>query len=593
MRNRLISAIVLVAAGFLFNSAAAQTEFADRWWPVQKVPKTVIRVSIGGAGEQMLVQSVAGLAAKAVNEGQGDELVWVETGNASLEEWFTRWRAAHSEIAVTGPMNSWELVNHFAKREIIKGYVLYKLDASKRDLNSYTADMDCSVNVATSLSPILHGIIVDESLERDAIAHGLKQLADVRNKSQAWCFKTYQDRFNRRMVCTQDPQKPHTRDFAIAQNAFTFYGDAEPATSAMKWLQPLSAILGWNGGDEFKTTELSSRFGHIQTATDWCMNLPVLMAGSEKIESHRANTNTFAPTAIDWNDQRSAVAFVQTDGDNVQWLQGNFFHHPSYWADPSRGRVQFGWSTCFAQLTQLCPTAIDYAFSTRSTDDSFVEWGGGYYYPDRFGADRKDRWDLLAQHAQRTWFLMKKTNTRIIGFNVTKYDSPDARKAYEVFAQQTDGLLGILVFQYAPYEAGAGETFWVKDRAGIELPVVTARYSIWEHSNDRPRAGTPAKIAREIRDTVKNAAANKPRFDWVISHAWSYFKKAPGSDENAENVPQETAAAQGGVRGYTPVTWCAERLPADIRVVSPEELLFRIRMQHNPDQTKRFINQTN
>jgi hypothetical protein len=79
----------------------------------------------------------------------------------------------------------------------------------------------------------------------------------------------------------------------------------------------------------------------------------------------------------------------------------------------------------------------------------------------------------------------------------------------------------------------------------------------------------------------------------VISHAWSYFKKAPGSDENAENVPQETAAAQGGVRGYTPVTWCAERLPAAIRVVSPEELLFRIRMQHNPDQTKRFINQPN
>jgi hypothetical protein len=315
------------------------------------------------------------------------------------------------------------------------------------------------------------------------------------------------------------------------------------------------------------------------------------MAGSEKIESHRANAITFPSASIDWNDRR-AVAFVQTDGDNVQWMQGNFFHHPNYWADRERGRIPFGWSTCFAQLTQLSPTAIDYAFATRSTNDSFVEWGGGYYYPDHFAADRKDRWDLLAQHAQRTWSLMKKTNTRIIGFNVAKYDSPDARKAYEVFARQTDRLLGILVFQYAPYEAGAGQTFWVKDRGGIELPVITTRYAIWENSNDRPGAGTPAKIAREIRDTIQNTASNRPRYDWVITHAWSYFKKAPGPDENAENVSQADAAAKG-LRGYTPVTWCAERLPDSIRVVSPEELLLRIRMQHNPTQTKQFLNALN
>ena len=592
MRNRLIFAIVLVAAGFVFKSIAGQNDLGDRWWPIQKVPKTIIRVPASGAARDMMIQSVAGLAAKAVNEGQGNEMVWVETGNASLGEWFSRWRAAHAEVVVTGPMDSWEIVDHFAKRETIKGYILYKLDVSKRDLNSYSADMDCSVNIATSLAPILHGIIVDESLEREAIAHGLNRLADVRNETQAWCFQTYRDQFNRHIVCTQDPKKPHTRDFAIAHNAFTFYGDAEPSTSVMKWLEPLSPILGWNGGDEFKTTELSSRYGHIQTATDWCMNLPVLMAGSEKMESYCPNTNTFS-RPIDWNDQRSAVAFIQTDGDNVQWLQGNFFHHPSYWTNSDRGRIPFGWSACFAQLTQLSPTAIDYAFATRSTNDSFIEWGGGYYYPDHFAAERKDRWVLLAQHAQRTWRLMKKSNTRIIGFNVAKYDSPDARKAYEIFARQTDGLLGILVFQYAPYEAGAGETFWVKDRNGVELPVITARYSIWENSNDRPRAGTPAKIAREIRDSVKDGGSNKPRYDWVISHAWSYFKKAPGPDENAENLTQADAVAKGGVRGYTPVTWCAERLPATIRVVSPEELLLRIRMQHNPTQTKQFLNPPN
>jgi hypothetical protein len=581
MRNRLIVAVVIFAAvGFTPKSSAVE---ADRWWPVQKVPKTLSRAAAGA--QDMMVQSVAGLAAKAVNEGQGDELVWVDTRNASLDEWLSRWLAAHPSVSITGQLDSWDLVERFTKRGLIKGYILYKTDISKRDLNSYSSDMDCSVNVATSLAPILSGIVVDESLEAQALSHGLKRLADVRDKTQAWCFQTYRDQFNRQMICTQDPKKPHTRDFAIAQKAFTFYGDAEPAAFAMKWLQPLSPVLGWNGGDEFKTTELSSRYGQIQTATDWCMNLPVLMAGSEKIQGHGANT--FASNSIDWTDQRSAVAFVQTDGDNVQWFQGNFFHNNlNYWSNPDRGRIPFGWSCCFSQLAQLSPAAVDFAQGSRSTNDSFIEWGGGYYYPDRFAEDRNDRWELLAQHAQRTWTVMKKTGVRIIGFNVQKYDSSETRKACEVFARQTDGLLGILVFQYAPYEAGGGEIFWVKDHNGVDLPVLTARYAIWENSNDRPRAGTPAKVAREIRETVKN----KPRYDWVIAHAWSYFKKAPGSDENAENLPQADAAAKGGTRGYTPVTWCADRLPSTVRVVSPEELILRIRMQHDPTQTKRFVN---
>jgi len=185
---------------------------------------------------------------------------------------------------------------------------------------------------------------------------------------------------------------------------------------------------------------------------------------------------------------------------------------------------------------------------------------------------------------------MKKNNTRVIGFNASKFDSSDALKAYEVFAGQTDGLLAILVFQYYPYEAGAGKTFWVKDRNGIEVPVISAGYSIWNHLNHRPRAGTPAKVARVIRQTVeKTPRGEQPRYDWVIVHAWSWFKKTSGNDENAEDMPQEDAAAKGGQSVYAPVTWCAERLPSNIRTVSPEELIWRIRMKYNPEQTKKLI----
>jgi hypothetical protein len=580
-------------------SVALATAVADEscWWPVQTMPKALVRTENQNefpsqrASCEMMAQSVAGLVAKAVNEGRADEMVWVGTDNIDAEDWFARLLKRQPQLEVRGVFGLWDLVDRYAKQGLIKGYILYRSDHSKGENNQHRPGMNCSVNVATSLAGLLDGIIVDENLEAQAKAHGLKMLMDVRDKTQAWCFETYRDQFNRRMVCTQDPRKPNARDLAIAQKTLTVFGYAEPVPTVMKWLEPLSPILGDNGGDEFKTTEMSTLWGHIQTSTDWCNNLPVLMAGTEKAGQSRAKS--LDPRMIDFNDTRSAVTFIDTDGDNVQRFEGNFFRSSegkSYWGNPDRGKIPFGWSCCFAHLAQLCPEAIDYAVTTQLPNDYFVEWGGGYYYPDLFGLKRPNRWELLAQHAQRTWALMKKNNTRIIGFNVSKLDSSDALKAYKVFAGQTDGLLAILIFQYDRYEAGAGKVFWVKDRNGVEIPVITARYSIWDHHNQRKRSGTPAKVAREIRQTVESTLPSElPRYDWVITHIWSWFRKAPGTNENAEDMPQENAAAQGGVRGYTPVTWCAERLPSNIRTVGPEELIWRIRMKHNPEQTKKLI----
>lgn len=593
-RTRLAVQIPLWLLAWVTAAPPAVGADEDRWWPTQTFPKAVKRTTNQQQfpepriALQMLLQSVAGLAAKAVNEGRGNELVWVDNGGGDLEKWFDRLMAQHPDLARPGTFAPWDLVDKYTKQGIIKGYILYRSDRSEGENHTHRPDLNCSVNVATSLAGLLDAVIVDEELEPAAKAHGLKLLLDVRDKTQSWCFQTYRDRFSRRMLCLQDPRVPHARDLAIAQRVFTAYGPGEPVPQAMAWLEPLSPVLGWNCGDEFINTDQSTRYGNIQTATDWCLNLPVLMAATERLDLLKLKG--FDPRTIDWNDRRSAVAFVDTDGDNVQWLEGNFAGSASYWNNPERGKIPFGWSCCFAQLAQLCPGTIDYLLATRSTNDWFIEWGGGYYYPDHFASRRADRWELLARHARRTWALMQKTNERIIGFNFAQLDSPDAHKACEVFAGQTDGLLAIFAYQYYPYEGGAGKVFWVRDRRGVEVPVITARYSIWEHANNRERAGTPAKVAREIRQTVANTApAQLPRYDWVIVHAWSWFKSAPGADEAAEDLPQENAAAAGGVRGYSPAAWCADRLPASVRVVSPEELVWRIRMQHNPAQTKELL----
>lgn len=570
------------------TKSATAPALEDRWWPVQSLPRAIVRTrDLATLAQQMMVQSIAGLAAKAVNLGQGEELVWVSSAN--VEPWLQTFLKQHPAIEDRGPLGPWELVERFAARGVIKGYILYAQDKSEGRTNDHRPDMDLSVNVATSLAGLLDGVIIDESLEAEARAHGLTLLLDVRDKTQAWCFETYQDKFNRRLLGNQDPRKSHVRDLAVAHQALVLYGPDEPLESAMKWLEPLSPILGWNGGDEFETTRLSSIYGHLQTASDWCVNLPVLMAASERTPAFIAKVPApFDPRSIDWSDRRPSVSFILSDGDNVQWLEGNFFHKPSFWAHPDRGQIPFGWSTCFAQLAQLCPAAIDYALATQAPNDQFLEWGAGYYYPDLFGQARPNGRELLAAHARRSWKFMKETGTRIIAFNAAQADSPAALAAYATIAGETDDLSAILVFQYAPYEAGAGQTFWVRDRRGVEIPVITARYSIWEHSNHRPRSGTPAKVAREI---LARAADQPPRHDWAIVHAWSYFRAAPGADEEAENMPQDDAPAHGGVRGYNSALFCAQRLPADVRVVTPEEMVWRQRMAHDPAATKQLLAQ--
>ena len=93
--------ITLLCSCFLISIAAsfatdAASDDDARWWPVQAVPKAMVRLEPNDfpcaavLSYAMMAQSVAGLAAKAVNEGSGDELVWVGNGNANDEAWLAR-----------------------------------------------------------------------------------------------------------------------------------------------------------------------------------------------------------------------------------------------------------------------------------------------------------------------------------------------------------------------------------------------------------------------------------------------------------------------------------------------------------------------
>lgn len=589
------------------SAASADSTF---WWPEQKLPASLLRTTPHDTWKsegpdlavRMMLQSVAGLAAKAVNTGTSTELLWISSPNKEVEGWGQRFLADNPSIKLAATLSPWELVARFQKSGVIKGYILYNLDKSKAPAGSKTReDIDNSSNVATSLAGILDGIIIDESLESQAIKAGLKLLADVRGKSLQWCFETYRDQFSRDMLLAMDPKMVGARDYAISQKCFALFGHDDPLPAAFKYLNAPAPILGWIGGDEFYATRLASIFGHFQTATSQDLNLPVLTAGSrqKKIKP----LPLFNPRAIDFSDARPTTAFTNSDGDNFTIYYSNFLQSSSwFWANPSRGKIPFGWSAPLCHAIQLAPQTQDFVLETMTPNDTLIEWQGGYYYPDLFATERGDqRWPILATQAQRTWSLMQRAGTNLIAINIRDYKTPAAQKSLETFIAQTDGLLAILLFQYSPYNAGQGEVLWFKDKRGIDTPVITLRYQIWWNIKNRPNTGNPIRVAHEIIKTSQQPeTAKNPHDAWSMISYWAYFKKAPaGSDsETAENLPKKTEVGGssgyeklGAHRGLPAVLEVTDRLPENIRVVTPAEVAWRIRMKHNPAQTQQLIQQ--
>ena len=591
-----------IASGFFLwvaAVAAAQTPADHRWWPTQTPPRGVVTVETAASDgasptkgkhgsaspqatsnvgpEQMLVQSLAGLAAQAVNQGRFDEMVWVSPGK---NDDFVAWHQGlvrRLHIEERGALGPWDLLDRYVSKDLVKGYVLYRYDQSVGRIMSARPGSDPSANVATTLCGLLGGVLISEELEGFAKAHGLRLLADVRGKSMAWCFQQYRDRLNRNFVLSQDPQAPHGRDLAIAQRMLVLYGREDPTPAVFAWLNPLSSVIGWGAGDEGKTVTQISRFGHILLPSNWTLNLPLLSAGSEAAPIGRLPA--FDPHAIAWPDKSPAAAFVMSDGDNVSWLLDNFFHNAGYWGSPDHGKFPLGWGVPCGCLAQVCPEALQYLLSTQRKNTTIIPANGGYYYPDLFGADRSDvpRIELLTRHAQRINHYQQQLGARTLLLLCMDIDSPEARQAYAVYAREIDGLVGLLALEYSPYEAGNGRVLWVKNRSGTEIPVVTCKYCIWANLKSS-RSGTPTKIASLLNHVAgETHDVHDPLLCWTMTHAWSGFRKVNSRDIATEDALPQTADMQHGV---TPTYWCVQKLNENIRVVSPEELLWRIRWQH-------------
>jgi hypothetical protein len=290
---------------------------------------------------------------------------------------------------------------------------------------------------------------------------------------------------------------------------------------------------------------------------------------------------------LSWEDDVHYVSFIMSDGDNVQWLMGDFVEdqYKGYWSNPNRGTVPIGWTCCYIDLAQLCPYALDYLFRTATPQDDFVLYGGGYFYPDLFGA-RWPKSDVMRMHARRIGAYMGFGGIRLLAFNAEDWDSPEAIGAYTKCAEEIPDLLGMFTVQYAPYTAGGGAIKWAPNRRGREVPVVSAQFSIWANTNT-PRDAGPTITAQRLNASPHEGPANtEDHFSWVVVHAWSWFKE-PQKDAvpGAEEIEQAQGGQAGTGRGLFAERWCVDALEPHVRVVTPTELALLLRLHLRPKET--------
>lgn len=606
LRRVIVPAIVLIAC---FNIAATPPDYLVKFPPPETLYLTPDIDTFPALYEgdrtgpfsawSFTINSLAGLAALDARESEGTSLVWLHSpGIASytlmLEDILERTGADRVDLP-----DLESVVRLGMEKGWVKGYILYRADASDRNpydkIDLADPAYSNSSNVATSLAAPLGGIVVEERAAPVFESLGLDLLLDVRDKDEYWCFNTHKELFSREHLHLLDPKAPHMRDYAVATRSLCVFGVTPHVDRVLAWLEPNAPTLGWNAGDEFTFVDQLSRFAHFTTASNWIMNLPVmssLRAGHDVAwealrVNHKSQTD---PLALDWPEDIHFTSFVLSDGDNVQWFLGGFANHQNaYWRAENRGAFPFGWTMPVSHLSQVGVSLLAHLARTASANDQALTFPSGYYYPDAYGAahgtDRDWYADRVGMFAER----LGKLEMRVLINIAEDWKSDGAVNAYRTFARQLPNIAGIFAMQYHPYNAGLGAIVWVEDGQGLPVPVVSPRFSIWSGLSRLKHVGPPALIADLINQQPHSGIADsEAHFSWTIVHSWSHFSHADTSEDLlAEEIEQTRPLPRDGLvrNAFEPTWWCVQRLAPHVRVVAPEELLWRMRISLRPRET--------
>jgi hypothetical protein len=543
-----------------------------------------------GLQYHLLCQSISGLTNRAVDEGKSETGVWLydhENRNsyalslAALEAMGMQEQGRQTGVELAcnsyGPSDGTVI----QIKDLFDGYVLTDVENNPE-----------SNVVASVASHVYNAIIVDiRDKERyDAAGYTMKYDARAKTTRDSWI--EFKDKCSNKALVVMPVQTGELRDFAIKNGLFVLNVNKQLNNSgagqnlnifeeALSWLEAGAPIFGWEQGvSEDVFVNRASKTGHVWIPSDWAYNIPMTSL-RYKSRQPSALAKVQNPKNIDYSRKKNFVSFYLTDGDNVQWMMNDFVEN--FYSDNNAAQVKMGFGIPVGNLAMIAPPFFADIINRQKDDCTIVEsLGGGYSYVDNYGID-KGRTAPLASLAHTGAAQMRQHRVKILGLMAHNVQSPEAERGFQAFVDANDQLEGIVAVQYSPYSGGKGEIFWMRNKNGFDIPVVTIKYSLWNHGNhNTERDGTPKFVANRLKSEAQEVS-----FSLIAVHAWSNFQDAGAThNELIEN-------ANGDKRGASAAKLCLNHLDDKFEAVSVQELIWRIRMHYKKSQTEQYLSVIN
>lgn len=515
IRTLLIAAVV---SGALAKPFASGYEVSAR-----KVPAEVWVLDPAPLSREE--QTLAAVAEGVLNRDA--PRVWLKSNGVQDLEFA---ELVEAGIRIERVRSPWELVEVF--REKFHGAVLYE---SKHE----------SLNVATTVCGLRDAIPITVGMKSRAAMLGLKVIEDVSDVSLDEAAKRWGGECSDSIVVHQPAEKHyHLRDFAAAKRAFVFATtDRAHRVELLRGIGKAPIVYGW-GEDERDFVEDASLAGGAVVPADWALNLSFLQ--HLQAEPSTRQPQEFKPA----QPGERVVAFVMTDGDNVQWTAGRFGTHPGFWGSPHRGKFAMTWEMA-PLLKEVAPTILaryHRESQAEQNTDSLVAGPSGvaYYFP--HDSPNPDHW------TERTAESIEASGMSIATVLNRGGDMSEA-----------DGLLddprvdAVFYKDYSPYNKQQGAVRWHNGK-----PCIAYRYLLWEPREDQ----MPAGVAESIATLPARADSDPSSFALVNVHAWS-FRDIGGPMEAIKQT--------------------IDLLPANTRVVNADEYVHLLKAAHERSQSRSKI----
>ena len=188
--------------------------------------------------------------------------------------------------------------------------------------------------------------------------------------------------FNKNLIFRQQPQFSYQlRSYAVLNAGFMFNATGPARDAYLAAQNDHSLVFGWGyNNDEGEFFGSASRNNLMGVPADHLQSRRRPRSGTSTIPAQTRHTSITTPT----DAGSHYVAFVMSDGDNVQWLTNDFARSTRWFGSPHRGDFDMTFDLSPA-LAEINPVAMKYLYDQAAADAHrtfFVTAGGkGLNYP--------------------------------------------------------------------------------------------------------------------------------------------------------------------------------------------------------------------